>query len=115
MDISFREHKEKDKDLLLELSNKLEEHVKHLDPIQRIKNLPGFIELSLKETLENVEKYQGKIWIAENDDKVVGYVVGVIWKQSEKNKLEIGEHRLGEVIDLKYGFADREIGMLKQI
>ncbi len=162
MNITFREYNEKDNDLLLELSNKLEEHIKIVDPLHRIKNLPGFAEASLQETLEKVEKNQGKIWFVENDGKVIGYIVGVIWEQSEKNKLEIGKHKEGEVIDIyleeenrgqgigkmmlqkmedhfkqkgcdsmwisvfapnenaynmykKFGFINREIGMLKQI
>jgi len=162
MNLTFREYKDKDRALLLNLTNKLEEFSKSLDPIHRVQNLPGFTEISLKETLGNVEKYQGKIWIAEDEGKVIGYVIGVIWKQSEKNKLEIGPHKLGEVLKIyldeeyrrkgigktmlqmmekyfkekgcnsmwisvfapnenahnmykKFGFVDREIGMLKQI
>jgi len=162
MNITFREYTDADYDLLLTLSNKLEEYAKSLDPLKRVQNNPGFAELSWKETLENVEKYQGKIWIAQDGDTIAGYVVGVIWNQSEQNKLEIGEHKLGEVIDLyleesyrrkglgtqmlemmekyfkdngcdsmwisvfspniaahnayrKFGFVDREVGMLKNI
>lgn len=162
MNISYREYIETDKDKLLELANKLEEYAKSVDNLHRVKNLPGFAELSLKETLENVNKYQGKIWFAEDEEIIVGYIIGVIWEQSEKNKLEIGPRKVGEVIDLyleegyrgkkigktllsmmedyfkqkrcdsmwievfspnenahnvykKYGFIDREIGMVKQI
>lgn len=162
MNITFREYTDADRDLLLDLSNKLEDYAKSIDPLQRIKNNPGFAELSLQETLDNVKKYNGKIWIAQDGDTVAGYVVGVIWNQSEQNKLEIGPHKLGEVIDLyleeayrgkglgsqllekaeayfkdsgcdsmwvslfapnenahklykKFGFVDREVGMLKQI
>lgn len=162
MNITFREYTEEDKPLLLKLSNNLEDYAKRIDPLQRIVNSPGFAEFSLQETLDNVAKYNGKIWIAEEDGKTAGYIVGVIWKQSEENKLEIGPHTLGEVIDLylieeyrgkglgtlmlekmenyfkdngcdsmwvsvfapnekarnlykKFGFVDREIGMLKNI
>ncbi|MBI4225644.1 GNAT family N-acetyltransferase [Candidatus Roizmanbacteria bacterium] len=100
MKITFREYNEKDRDLLLKLTNKLEVYAKFLDPIRRVKNLPGFTEISLKETLENVEKYQGKIWLAEDEGKVIGFVIGAIWEESEKNKLEIGPHKLSEVLDI---------------
>jgi ribosomal protein S18 acetylase RimI-like enzyme len=160
--IILRDYREEDRDALLELVNKLEEYVKPLDPLKRVKNLPGFTEASLHETLENVEKYQGKITFAEESGKIIGMIIGVIWEQSEKNKLEIGPHTVGEVVDLyieevyrgkglgkkmlkmmedyfiskgcdsmwievftpnenahnvykKYGFVDREIGMLKQL
>lgn len=162
MKITFKEYKEKDRGLLLKLTNKLEEHVKVIDPIGRIQNLPGFVNVYLKDVLENVKKYQGKIWLAVDEGKVIGFVIGAIWEQSEKSKLEIGPHKFGEVIDIyleedyrrkgigkimlqmmekyfkekgcdsmwilvfapnenahnmykKFGFVDREIGMLKQI
>lgn len=160
--ITFRDYKDEDRGTLVDLTNKLEEYVKPLDPLHRVKNLSGFSEMSLQETLENVKKYQGKITFAEDNGKVVGVIIGVIWEQSEKNKLEIGQHTVGEVLDLyleeayrgkglgkamlqmmedyfkskgcdsmwievfspnenahnvykKYGFVDREVGMLKQL
>lgn len=160
--MTFRDYKDEDRDILLDLTNKLEECVKPLDPLRRVKNLPGFSKLSLQETLDNVKKYQGKITFAEDNGNVIGVIIGVIWEQSEKNKLEIGPHVVGEVVDLyieeayrgkglgttmlqmmedyfrskgcdsmwievfspnevahtvykKYGFIDREIGMLKQL
>ena len=162
MNLIFRDYKEEDKQTLFDLIKKLGKFAQSLDSLQRVKNLPGFFEISLKETLENVEKYQGKIWFAEEEGKIVGYIIGANWTQSEMNKLEIGPHTLGEVVDLfieedyrrqgigtkmlqmmedyfkekgcdsmwvqvfapnekahntykKFGFIDREIGMLKQL
>jgi len=100
MKITFREYKNKDKQLLLGLSNKLAAHSKQIDPLKRVLNLPGFVEIDVAEMLENVQKYRGKIWFAEHERNVVGYIIGAIWVQSDKNKLEIGSHILGEVLDL---------------
>lgn len=162
MNLTFREYKNDDKDLLLNLIRKLGQTSKNIDPLQRVKNLPGFAELSLTDLLSDVEKYQGKIWFAQDEGKVIGYTIGAIWEQSEKNRLEIGAHILGEVLELfvdedyrgqgigtkmlkmmedyfkekkcdsiwisvfapnnsahalykKFGFIDRDIGMLKNI
>lgn len=162
MIITFREYKNEDRALLLEFIRNLGDFVKSIDPLKRIQNNSGFFELDLNDTLEKIEKYQGKIYFAESKKKISGYIAGVIWEQSEKNKLEIGQHKLGEVIDLivkeelrgqgvgtallkkmenyfkekdcdsmwvsvfapnenahnlykKFGFINREIGMLKQI
>jgi len=100
MKIHFREYKKKDRSLLLDLTTKLQTYVKSIDELHRIKNLSGYSDAFLEETLSNVKKYQGKIWFVEVDKKVVGYIIGVIWEQSEINRLEIGHHLLGEVIDL---------------
>jgi len=100
MEATFREYTREDKLLLLELSKKLGAFGKGIDRIKRIQNTPGFAEMDMEETLENVKKYQGKILLAEDKGEVVGFIIGVIWKQSEKNTLEIGAHVLGEVLDL---------------
>lgn len=162
MRITYREYTENDREIFFTLSQQLGNYVKDIDPLHRIQNRDGFFELSVKETFDNLAKYKGKIYLAEEDEKVVGMVCGVIWEQSEKNKLEIGEHMLGEVLDLyildeyrgqgigstllqkieeyfkengcdsmwigvfadnpgarrtyeKFGFREREIGMLKEI
>lgn len=162
MEITYREYKNEDKSSLLELSGKLAQHSKQIDPLKRVINLPGFVEIDVAEMLDNVQKYKGKILFAQHDGNVIGYIIGAIWEQSDKNKLEIGPHILGEVLDLyidekyrgqgigskmlammesyfkdnncdsmwiqvfalnhpahnlykKYGFVDREIGMLKSI
>ena len=100
MEVTFREYSDKDKQQLLELSKKLGAFGKSIDPMKRIQNAPGFAEMDVDETLENVKKYQGKILLAEDNGKTLGFIIGVIWEQSEKNKLEIGPHILGEVVDL---------------
>ncbi|HSX08702.1 MAG TPA: GNAT family N-acetyltransferase [Candidatus Saccharimonadales bacterium] len=162
MDITFRDYTDSDKPQLIQLSKKLSKFGKILDPMKRIINAPGFAEMDVDETLNNVKKYQGKILLAEDNKKIIGFIIGVTWEQSKKNELEIGKHVLGEVVDLfieeayrgqgigtkmltmmeeyfkekgcdsmwvsmfapnknahtiyeKFGFADRSIGMLKNI
>ena len=111
MNITYREYTDQDKNTLLELGKKLDEHGRAMDPMQRIKNFPGFAERVLEESLKNVLKYRGKIWLAEDNGKAIGYIVGVIWEQSEMNKLEIGPHTLGEVVDLYIDEGYRSQGL----
>ncbi len=162
MEITYREYKESEKPLLLEMARKLTEHSKAIDPLKRVINEPGYVESDVEDMLDDVKNHHGKVWFAECDGVVVGYVIGVIWDQSEKNKLEIGPHKLGQVLDLfvdesmrgkgigstfltmmekyfkdsgcdsmwvntnahnqparnlynKFGFVDRELGLLKNI
>ncbi|MFA9289367.1 MAG: GNAT family N-acetyltransferase [Weeksellaceae bacterium] len=162
MNITYREYTASDNDLLLSLTTKLDQYVKTLDPLKRIQLRPGFSELSLQDTLKDVRDHNGKIWFAVDSERLVGYIAGVIGDQSQKNKLEIGEHKLGEVLEIyleeeyrsqgigktmlqmmedyfkshgcdsiwidlfihntqalnayrKFGFADRNVGMLKEI
>ncbi|HRN96215.1 MAG TPA: GNAT family N-acetyltransferase [Candidatus Levybacteria bacterium] len=162
MNITYRQYTENDQEIFFSLNQKLGTYVKGIDSLHRIQNNSGYFELSVQETLENVAKYNGKILFAEIDNQIIGMICGVIWEQSEKNKLEIGEHTLGEILDLyvddnyrgqdigtellskmenhfkdngcdsmwvgvfaensgarnaykKFGFNEREVGMLKEI
>jgi ribosomal protein S18 acetylase RimI-like enzyme len=162
MNITYREYTPEDKNLLVTMARKLTEHSKAIDPLKRVINSPGYVEADVEDMLGDVENHHGKVWFAESEGSVVGYVIGVIWDQSEKNKLEIGPHKLGQVLDLfidesmrgqglgskflsmmekyfkdegcdsmwvntnahnqparnlykKFGFVDRELGLLKNI
>jgi hypothetical protein len=84
MDVTVREYLDKDHDQLLTLSKKLGTFGKSIDPMKRIQNTSGFAEIDLEETLENVQKYQGKILLAEQNGDIIGFIIGVIWKQSKK-------------------------------
>lgn len=111
MYVTFREYTEGDKTRLIELAKELADMHKVMDPMKRVVNGPGFVENDIAETLENVAKYRGKIWFAEDSGKLIGYIIGVIWEQSEQNKREIGEHMLGEVVDLYLQDAYRGQGL----
>lgn len=115
MKIVFKEYVNEDKQTLLELSKKLGKYSKDIDPLKRVLNMRGFAELELEDIFSNVKKYQGKIWFAEDEGKKVGYIIGVIWKQSHKNKLEIGPYKLGEVIDLYLDESYRGKGVGKRL
>lgn len=98
--IQIREYEEKHKTILLDFVNKLEEYQKNLDSISRVKNLDGFAEKSLEQMFENIDKYNGKIFIAKVNDIVIGFISGAIFDQSEIGKLEVGEHKQGEVLKI---------------
>ena len=162
MEITYREYTKNDYKTLLDLTDRLAIYAKSIDPIKRVQNLPGFAEADLLDTLSDLEKNEGRILLAESEGKAIGYITGIIWKQPERVRLEIGLHKTGEVMDLyvdeeyrglgvgkklmqeaeeyfkksgcdsmwlqvfepnknahevykKYGFVDREIGMLKQL
>lgn len=100
MKITYREYKKEDKEILLDLRTKLADYAKSIDPIARVRNLPGFVEMVVEKALTNIEKYQGKIWFACDGEKVVGYIIGLIWEPTEETNLEIGPHKLGEVLQL---------------
>lgn len=111
--IQIREYEEKDRSILLDFINSLEEYQKSLDPILRVKNLDGFAEKYLVQTFSNLDKYKGKIFLAEDNGVAVGFISGAIFDQSEIDKLEIGEHKQGEVLKIYISEEHRGKGLGK--
>lgn len=69
-----RIYKEQVKDLFCEL----QEYIESLD--EEGYNIVGedFRELYFKETMEEIRKYQGKMFLYKEDGKIVGLVIGIV-------------------------------------
>jgi GNAT superfamily N-acetyltransferase len=98
--IHLREYQESDQTKLISLIEKLQEHVASLDPIERVRKMPGYGQNTFNNATEFVKSRQGKIFVAEHDNKIVGYITGFINKQSQENLLEVIPTQLGIVVDL---------------
>lgn len=97
----IREFESNDEQLVLKFIEKLQDYVVATDPIKRIRNLPGLGELGLKNTLDRLKENQGKIYFAEADGNVVGYIHGFVHdKQSEEKLLEVVPSQVGQIEDL---------------
>jgi ribosomal protein S18 acetylase RimI-like enzyme len=100
MNVNIREYTAQDKTFLLEVVNKLHDFVVDLDPIKRLRKMPGYAEQELHELLTTIKKQQGKIFIAEIDDKQVGVIAGFITRQSKINLLSVVPTKLGVISDV---------------
>ncbi len=116
MEITYREYAEEDKKDLIALEHELEEFQKQIDPLKRVQNLKGFAELEIENTLKDLNKNKGRIWFAMDGNTKIGCVIGIAWnKQPEKSRLEIGPHKLGEVMHLYVEKEYRGKGIGKQL
>lgn len=101
MNISIREYQSTDKEILLNIIKDLHDFVVELDPIDRLKHMPGYGEYSLKQTLDSVNNQDGKIFLAMVDKQIAGLVIGIVGKkQSDDNLLEVIPNNLGIILDL---------------
>jgi len=101
MNISVREYQVSDKALVQVFIEKLQDYVVATDPIKRIRNLPGLSDLSLRNVLEKLEKNQGRVYFAQDGEKIVGYIFGFVCdKQSEEKLLEVVPSQVGQIEDV---------------
>jgi ribosomal protein S18 acetylase RimI-like enzyme len=100
MQISFREYTESDKDGFIKLKEKMQDYMISIDPLNRFTRLPGFGEININEALEAVQKQNGKVLLAVDQDVLIGFIIGVVKEQSAENLLEVIPTKLGIILDL---------------
>jgi ribosomal protein S18 acetylase RimI-like enzyme len=100
MNITLREYHEGDAELVKGFIQSLHHYVMTLDPIKRIRMENGFVENEFSNFISDLKNYEGKCFIAECDGKEVGFIFGLISKQSQENLLEVIPTRLGVIKDL---------------
>lgn len=100
MNLTIREYQDSDKELLKKLIEKLMDFVVATDPIKRIRRMEGFGPSTLKKLLRKIDENSGKIYFAEVDGRVVGYVAGFVGTQSKENLLEVIPAKVGYIEDL---------------
>lgn len=100
MNISIRTFSPDDRKTIESFITELRRFIMDLDPIHRVRMEPGYIEHEYHSFLEALEKFEGACFIAEVDATPVGFIFGLIAKQSAENLLEVIPTRLGVVKDL---------------
>ena len=102
-------YKEDVKNLLLEL----QEHIHSVDPEGYNIVGPDYRELSFVDTMEDVNKYNGKIMLYLENDEVLGMVIGLINNEIEDtyNFRAPKRGRISELV-VKKGVRSKGIGSI---
>lgn len=114
--MNIREYQENDRSqiekLFLDFGNYLEE----IDDMGRIHYRDGgeiiFMDQMLKDVLEN----NGKIFVAENNDQIIGFISGIIEKPDLERKINtLPNDKSGRITDLYIDDKYRGQGIGKQL
>jgi len=101
MDIKIREYTEKDLLFVKSSFENLHDYVVSIDPIKRIRKMPGYLEVFFEKFVNNIKNNQGKIYISEFEGKPIGFIGGFVAdKQSTENLLEVVPSKLGIISDI---------------
>lgn len=90
------EYSESVKDLLVEL----QEFIASIDEEKLNIVTPEFREVYFKDMIDNVNNNDGIIYVAKENDRVVGFIAGVLVKYDDIDKYGYAIHKRGEVIEL---------------
>ena len=78
MKILIREYKPTDKIVLIRCVEALQDYEINIDNLKRKRRLPAYGKYFTNQLLRRVRTEKGKIFLAVDQDKVCGYVVGTV-------------------------------------
>ena len=97
---SIRKYEDKDLSAIIKLAEELQDYLVKIDPLHRLYRLPQYGVLYAEHILTTTKEENGKIFVAEIEDHIFGFIVGCIEKESELDKLGYKSIKTGRVTEL---------------
>lgn len=95
-----RIYEESDRERLIVFFNELQDHHIRLDLLGRMRRLEGYGEDTLDKTIKEVREKEGILLVAETDQEIVGFIVGIISSPVGEGILGTAPSRSGRVTEL---------------
>ncbi len=89
MNITIREYIESDKDILIKQIEALQKHIVGTDPLRRQTISEKYGEVYTEKLLKAVQEKDGKIYFAEQDQNILGFIAGTVQPEQEGGTLEV--------------------------
>ncbi|MBI5151851.1 MAG: GNAT family N-acetyltransferase [Candidatus Pacebacteria bacterium] len=100
MDVTIRKYEPVDKEIIENFFDVFLDFIASMDPLERLRRLPGFGQKYLQTTLRDVKRKNGAMYVAMKENHVIGFVVGVIIKQKTIERYECIPTTTGRVTEL---------------
>ena len=86
MRIIVREYQESDRENLVHCIGLLQDYVASLDPLHRMRKLKDFdAHTYVSRSFEQIEENDGAIYVAEDEGKIIGCIIGVVHLDDPEN------------------------------
>lgn len=115
MKIKFRRYQKNDFKELDQCMVQLQDFIVKLDPLKRLRRTSKYSPQYSHKIIEKITEYDGVIFLAYDNKKIVGCIVGIIEIQSEKNLLECVPTRAGRIVELFVSSKYRSHGIGRQL
>ncbi len=103
--MNIREYQSPDRPSVIRCMARFGDYLVTVDHMKRTRRMPEFGEWFTDKMLEDVGKNNGVIYVVENEGRIVGFVAGIILRQSRQDLLECVPTKDGRIIEL---FLDEE-------
>lgn len=96
----IRDYKTEDTEAIAAAQYRFQGYLTEIDDLKLLRCNPGYGEVYTEDLLKKVSERSGKIFVAEDGDKIIGFVAGIIDKQTELDKLGHKVMKYGDILDL---------------
>lgn len=100
MDITIREYQETDRGQIIKWIEDRHDYLVNLDPHKRLCRQPEYGQVFFTELFDFVNNRQGKIFVAIEGEKLVGFSGGGVDRPSPKDLLEVVPGKLGVISEI---------------
>jgi len=114
MKVTIRKYRCADRTEFVRLMEELLDYLVSIDDLKRERRMPEYGESYTERTLQNVEKNNGIICVAESEGRVIGLVVGIMPEQTKEELLERVPFKRGVVLELivENGYRGKGVGIM---
>lgn len=110
--MKIREYKSEDRNTIVNLFEDYLNYFTTIDPLKRSIHPHGANEAFTKRMIRETEKKDGVIYIAEENAQIVGFIAGIIQRQTKEDLLETLPSTPGRVTELyvKPEYRGKQVG-----
>jgi len=109
MPITLRDYQDDDRARVTALFDDFQDYLVSLDPLQRLRHLPGCGTQVLDATLKEVREQRGVFVVALDAGMIVGFVAGIL--QERKDRRDVIDSLGGRITELYIDVAFRGQGI----
>jgi ribosomal protein S18 acetylase RimI-like enzyme len=100
---------------IIKLFEDFQDYLVELDPLKRLRRLPGYGEQITEKTLKEMDEQHGAFYLAVDAEKVVGFIVGIVQMPPEKEPLDVIASPAGRITELYVTREYRGQGIATQL
>jgi len=98
--VNIRKYRSSDRPSIVKCMEDFGNYLAAIDELKRTRLMPQYGEYFTQKLLENIHRNKGLIYVAEHEGRIVGFIGGIILRQSKADLLECIPSRDGRIIEL---------------
>ncbi|CAN5194190.1 hypothetical protein BH09PAT1_BH09PAT1_3110 [soil metagenome] len=111
IELNIIEYNKKYHDQMVSLLEEFYQYLIHIDPIKRLRILPGYGDAELKKVLNQIAEQEGIFYLAVAGSEIAGFITATIYRQTPEDQLGVIPSSVGRVTNLYISPFHRQKGL----